>query len=1082
MKRSTFLSPLVAAAVCVLAWGCSGSRVLGAEPAEEFLQGLRDLGYNDTALEYLERMAGEGGKLVTPEFREVVLFEKGVTLIHMAKTERDSVAREKLLDQAESALNQFTEQRATHELRSSAEAQMANLKIERARMRIEKANRKNTTAAEKTTLLSEARTMFGEALSVFQGQRESVKEKLQRIKPDLDETNPVERRLKKVRDQYRTDYLQARLLVPAILEEEADTHDPQAPEHNDLLKKAADEYKDVYNDYRTRIAGLYARLYQGRCYAKMKNHTEAISYYNDLLAQPDTHEAFRALKQKTLTLAVDSWLGGADVKYYNEAIKYLTEAISKLSPTQEREPEWLYLRLSLAKAYKLLADDLEKKSDKTREEFAAIKLALREASNHANYVIKYPSDYKDEARRFKAEDLGGGEFSGPTKQEPKTFAEARQAGKEILEEWQTAEATVKSLTEQIQNEKDPELLAELNAQLKNAQDMLENGGAYAMDMFRKSLTMADPETPTEDLNIVRYFMCYLYYVQGDYFDSALLGEFVSRRYPDSAGAKQTAKIAMASYLKLYKDNQTDDRSFEIQQTTKIAEYTLKRWPGTAESVEAANTLIAFMIKENKLDKAIEYLNEIPAESPKRGQAELSTGQAMWSSFLHGMEDVRKWKKEGPPEGVSIAAEETRLQTVKERAKETLFNGIERMKGSGTVDATLATACLSLSQMYVDSSEAAKAVALLEDQNIGPLTLIAKSDPSTQKVDEKGRKPYVIETYKTALRAYIAAMNSGSGSGEAVNKAKRIIDDLKKVMGDKPEGKKDLVAIFISLANDLKTQLDQLDNINEKRATATGLTTFLDEVSVGADDLEILMWAANTYSNVGQSFDEANATADAAKYYQKSVSAFRGILTKAESKDVPDDWLADEVKTQLMMRMATTEASVGNFETAIGLFKDLLEAKESMLNVQVMAAKTYQDWAKYLNDNKQPGAIATYKKAMSGTHEKYDERTKRDQNIIWGWGKLSQITARYEQFADTFHESRINLARCRLECGKLYSDPADQKKWKEAAFKDIELTKKLYPTMGGPTWRPQYDRLLREVQTALGMPQDGLAAFESKDGK
>jgi cellulose synthase operon protein C len=110
-----------------------------------------------------------------------------------------------------------------------------------------------------------------------------------------------------LRDILRTDYLQAQLLAAAVKEETADTKKPGSPEYKALVTTAAEQYGEVYDKYRTRLAGLYARMYQGRCSQKLGNHKDALSYFGELLEQPDNPEEFRTLKTKTLLLAKDSW-------------------------------------------------------------------------------------------------------------------------------------------------------------------------------------------------------------------------------------------------------------------------------------------------------------------------------------------------------------------------------------------------------------------------------------------------------------------------------------------------------------------------------------------------------------------------------------------------------------------------------------------------------------------------------------------------------------------------------------------------------------------------------------------------------
>ena len=154
---------VIAAVAAVLPAGSTKS-VRGAEPAEEFLQALRERGYFDMALEYLDEM--QGSTLAAPTFRESVLYEKGVTMIDAARAERDVVLREKQLDQAQSLLEQFVRERATHPRVNSARSKLGNVVVVRAGIRVERAKDAGS-AAEKKTFLAEARKMYDEAEKVY---------------------------------------------------------------------------------------------------------------------------------------------------------------------------------------------------------------------------------------------------------------------------------------------------------------------------------------------------------------------------------------------------------------------------------------------------------------------------------------------------------------------------------------------------------------------------------------------------------------------------------------------------------------------------------------------------------------------------------------------------------------------------------------------------------------------------------------------------------------------------------------------------------------------------------------------------
>ena len=118
-----------------------GRVATAAEPAREFLNGLRERGYHDIALDYLAMM--ETSPLAPAELKEIIQYEKGVTLIEGSRAQRDQAIREKFLDDAQKLLKDFTDnpRTAQHALANSARNQLGNLIVERARMKVERSKK-----------------------------------------------------------------------------------------------------------------------------------------------------------------------------------------------------------------------------------------------------------------------------------------------------------------------------------------------------------------------------------------------------------------------------------------------------------------------------------------------------------------------------------------------------------------------------------------------------------------------------------------------------------------------------------------------------------------------------------------------------------------------------------------------------------------------------------------------------------------------------------------------------------------------------------------------------------------------------
>lgn len=1008
----------------------------GVEPARQFLTALREHGYHDQALEYLDQMANS--PLAPVDLKETLIYEKGVTLLEASRAQRDVGLREKQIQDAQQLLQDFIAQRGDHAMANAARNQMANLVTERARIKMELAKK-----ADKAKNLAEARKLYEESFQVFNKLREDLNSKIEQLPKFVDAKDAQQQLLAEKRDQLRTDYLHTLLLGAAIREEMADTVERGSKENTEFLTEAANLYNSIYALYRIRIAGQYARMYQGRCMQKLKKFKDALGYLGEVLDQPDSPDEFRTLKTKALKYAMECWLDPSERKYV-EAIKRGTDWTDKSRPKEDRDPEWLVLRLYLAKARVMQADELKKANPNDK----SINSALSEARKLATYVARFPSDYQKEAQAMVAQ--LGGVNRGTEKGEAKTFAEALKFGKEAIEGVQTASILLEQLPGRIAQEQHAKVKSELQQQLDEAQKSIVASQDEAMNNFQIALRLADRETELSDLNLVRYFLCYLYFTQSQFYDAALTGEFVAQRYPDHSSARQCAKIAMASYLKLYAENQTEDKQFETDHIVSVAEFISTKWPGQPEAEEALSTLVPFMINAGQLDRALAFLNKIPESSGKRGEAELKTGQAVWAAHLKGVQEVVKWEQDGIPAGVDVNARKAELESLKKRAMEILSTGYTRIKQKGVPDRMAVLALLSLAQVYVESQQPLEAIEVLEHAQLGPLTLVRQGHPAAQ---DQGISE---ETYKTALRAYIGALTVSPDRAAMLAKAQDTMTNMKSAIGGAAGGQDRLVAVFVSLARSLEAQL-KVAPPDTKLALSQGFESFLKQIREETTEFNVLNWVAETFMSLGSGFDTGRTpTAESVRFYQESRTTFDKMLK--EMKPAP------QMMTQVQMRLANLYRKQRDFKTAINTYVNVLTENPMLINVQVEAARTFQDWANT------PGQEALFGQAIAGY-----QPGKDGKNIIWGWGRISQITARHSQFRDTFHEANINLARCRVLYAQKQTGEAKEKLLK-IAMNGVVVVRRLYPELGGPTWVPQYDTVVKQIQQAKGENPAGLKAI------
>ncbi len=1044
--------------VLVMTWGWS-VRADGEEPAEAFLNALRDNGYDDAALLYLDRL--ENNPLTGTEMQANLSYERGVTLVRAATRERDRAAREQMLNEAKVSLETFLREHPESPNRLFARRQFSLLLREWAGMKVEQARR--TDDAE---LLKEAAKLYDESRQASVEASTQLRDEL--LKLQGDNAEPTEQEGIDQRNALRGEYLLALLRGAESLEEKAETEPADTPARKTLLEEASKGYHEIFTKYGAYAAGLRARLYEARCLAKLGDYEQALKYVtddllsqlpDDQLSQPEALSSTRLLKTEALLLAIDAWMQPSK-RDYAQVIAQATSWLDRQRPDEEESPEWIQLQLKLAQTHTLRAGELFAQNPRDGQ----IKDSREAARKLARVVSRIPSPYQDEARRLLTEIPGGVAAARTDTREPaKTFGEARTRATEAIAEMQTAQAFLDVVPERLEREQDEGEKARLQQEFETYQAALETQRGVAMENLQLALSLSDATTPVEDVNLIRRLLAYLYYREGEYYDAAVVGEFTGRRFPGSAGAREAAQIALAAYLKLYEASTSETKDFEADRIVALANFIVDTWAGTPEAAEAINTLIPFLIRQGHLDKARQYVENIPPDTSERASAELRVGEGLWRDYLLGVNRIREWELAArEPEAdvadlqAKIAAERPRLDEIKKVALDILESGVARMKQAGTVNATVPQAVLSLAQIYVDSDESPKAIELLDDSQIGVLPMLARKD-------EVINSPRLREqAYSVALSAVVSALSKAKSTEERtalIQRSRDLIQALRDEVGDSAESQQRLVDIFYRLARRLETQLKLLDTPEDRRILSEGFNTFLEQVRSEAKDLRILNWVAESFNSLGNGLAGDEKSAQSAQAcYENAGKTYDQILANAAAFE-----LSPELIRQMRFRKGLALRGARQFDEASKIMAEVVTQDNRRLEYQIEAARTYQLWGD------QPQQALKLLDAIRGTGGANDAA----EQPIWGWSRIARITQRSKQYREAFHEARYNTAACHYKFALRLRQPADRTKYLKLAKDDVVLTQRMFPNMGGTQWHEKYDALLRKIQRSLGEPVAGL---------
>ena len=985
-----------------------GPRAQAAEPAQAFVDGLRERGFYDYALEYLDRARSD--PFVSDDFQQKILYEEGVTLVEQAGRILDARRQAEKLNLAQEKLQAFVQAHPQSPLAPGARSQLAKVLMARGRgltRQTEKLVPEQND--ERDQLLEQARQHFDNALTVFEASQAHYATALASIERSSKNSSGAAM----ARDA-RASLLQRHLVQSQLWIAEAMYERARARPDGDRaeLSTVAERYKELYEANKNSLAGLHARLWQGRCYQDMGQLDKAIECYEELIRQEASLPALRVLVSKAIKQEAECHI---EMAQFDEVILMCEAWLAEARGAESQSPDWLAVQYQLALAH-------AEKGRSLRNGSAAAKKHIRTARELVREMVPLKSEFQQAAKLLFAE-LGPGAMTTL----PTTFDEAYEAATAAIDMMRSSEAVLA-----MARRNNPDQAVEIQNQFDESRNV-------AFEYFRAALAMADAKTDRDKVNRARFYLSRLNYRSQRYYDAAVLSEFLVRNYPENDHAREAAKVAIAAYQQLYRRS-AGDRAFESARLVEIADYVAAIWPDEEQGDNANLILLNFAIQQGKIEAADQYLAKISPQ--RRAVAQLQVGVAYWNAYL-------RQQRSDPAVRMSAAD----LEALKVKAQTELKEGIERMRDE-PVTAAMANAALSLAQIYLDTSQYTKAVALLEDAQIGPLTLVELNSPVV------ARDAFAEETYKAALRAFVSV------SPPEREKALQVMDALEEraAEGDDPQAAEKLTLILISLGHRLQLVIEDLNRqgrASEAASVATAFEDFLERVSSRptGGDWSSQKWIAQTYYNLAAGLDDGGAlTQQTRTYYARAVTAYEAILEEAarDASFAPSEGDLLRVKIRLAECLGKSRAH----SKAIELVAGILAEKPKLLEAQVIAARTYQNGG----DSGEPN---WYDYAIIGGHK--DATT--DKNLIWGWGRLSRKVFGNPKYRGIYLDARYNMNLCRLQSAMKQSDER-RSDYLRSARDDLIVMDLSNSDDEWHEWRPRFEQLLKDVQRNMNIPATG----------
>lgn len=979
-----------------------------ADRAGEFLQGLRARGWHDVVLDYLA--SADGDPLAGPEFLDRLDYERAVTLTAIAKA---SIRESERIDLSSQAIALFQSYASSHRDEPSyfeALSQAGSLLSELALSKLAKANRLPAGAGgERALLRTEARAGLDSAIKAIEQLLDACDKKLASLPQGAmarqDPDAPI------TRQQLTVKRAENRFLRANLLFEKANTYDNPSSQFGEALETASEAFSQLHKDYSDKLVGFYGRLYEGRCYQISGKLDAALECYADLIDQPISNADFRRLVARAYRRRAECHM---QAKNLEDAIRECRDWINDARGAELKQPEWLAVAYRLAEAYQQKAA-LVAPNEAARYRSEARQL-LREVSRE-------PGEFQVAARTTLAS--GNGDSNTPSN--VKGFDEAFTAGKGALERMNSSKLAARLATEN-----NPDSVADLKQQADHHQ-------SEAMRLFQAALSLTDDDSNPDNVLAVRYYLCWIYWEDELLHEAAVMGQFLASRYPESSYAVGAAKVALAAYEKLYHEAKQagEDGSYEAAQLSSLAESVATLWPESSEAGIAVNLLIQIALGDDRLEDAERLLQRLPESS--RAPAQLNLGSSLWTRYL-------RLSAKNPGE---IGADTAQL---KERAEQLLSSGYDALSKAASPSAQVATGVLYYVQLLLAQGKFDRAVEVLENRSVGPLSVVDKGSV---------RAAFAHEAYKAALRAYISIEPPKRDEAQAMMTA------LEEAIGTNGDSQQ-LTRIYLSLGLQLQRQISDLSNngkTEQAQSVAAAFEDLLQRITRqgGARDWKVRNWIAQTNLQLGEGLRGKAA----GRYLEQAEQTYREILADA---DRDSNYAPNEIAVLVVRkRLGDCLRAQQKFAEAFEQYAGILRENPSMLEMQRTAALMLQQWGQDKQLRKK------LEEAIRGALPKENKK-----NLVWGWLQLAKMAnlakqraaaasadsqpdeQKIQRYHNLYFEARYHVAKTRLLAAQIATG-TERIKQLNSARRNVESMKRLYPNLGGPQWKQAFDELLKQIE-------------------
>ncbi|MEO1529000.1 MAG: hypothetical protein AAFX06_26560 [Planctomycetota bacterium] len=805
------------------------------EPAEAFVKQLRNAGYFDTAITYLDRVSKFPG--VDPEFVSAIELEKAQTHIDAALRSRNSNDRDEAFTNAENALQSFLK-KPSHPRAPEARLQLGKLQLFRASQFLAGEVDASARQSARDSYLAASKTFDG-IVSDLRGKLEQLKG--QSIDPKTDPEAA------KRRDEYRFQYLQSQLNAADALKLAGKTAKDRKKDGKANLDEASKRFTELNKKYHKYAEGAVSLMHLGQIAEWLGQDAKAEENFLLMLEQP---EADNLRDAKFLAAA-----GYARLKLkqsppkYKEAIDRVSPWVREIRPNEKTAPSVQEFRLALAKAYLAnAADEAVKRGEAGRATSEGREL-LQDAS-------KVPGSHLEEVRTLLA-DMGIDKNDAPklpTAEPPKSFEDAIERAREVYVSTGEIDKGLKLLAKQDET-------PQLKQQKQSLEKQLVESYSVGSQVLRAGLVMVNKETDNETINQARFLLTYFLYQQRLHRDAVVTGSFLARHAPGAEMGLRGGLIALNAMQMLLTEVPEDQNDGLMRQLESLGNYLTKTWPNDPKAAEAQGIRIRLLLRKDDYDGAQALIDKMPA-GRERGYFKRLLGQLLWNASVLARE----------------AEDLEKSDLLAGKAIENLQQGLDELEGNADVE--VMKAALVLAKIHQFQKNADKALTVLDHPKFGPAKLVETlGSPS---------ETFTREFRKVELKALVGKMLKAADPSQSLDRMTTTMEALRQAFQG-PDAQSELAAIYIRLANDIKEELELADPARQAKLIEA-FRALLQRISDATDDQATNRWVGQTLMSMGETLMQPGQTKATGQALDLITQANRALQKLEDQDDVTTGYL------------------------------------------------------------------------------------------------------------------------------------------------------------------------------------------------